>query len=262
MPLTPIDIAARRAAHRAGRPPPHVWAVVSQFLRVIPRVSALDIVAATRLLARGAAARGGLSAARQGDCWHGSEPAGAALEPRARQPSPVASSSGQHCRGSFVDPSPIMLIDEPTASLDAANRDVVVELIAERRVPAGSAIVGIFHDEAVREHVADPLSRHHRFPEGRLMQTVLTNAKLILENEVVTGTIAFDQNGITFGRSGQVLAAGRHRRRRRLRRARTRRDAHRQHGKALHASPKGLLAGLEAPPSPVMTPDDAPSPTA
>jgi alpha-D-ribose 1-methylphosphonate 5-triphosphate synthase subunit PhnL len=46
-----------------------------------------------------------------------------------------------------------MLIDEPTASLDAANRDVVVELIAEARA-AGSAIVGIFHDEAVRERVA------------------------------------------------------------------------------------------------------------
>ena len=54
---------------------------------------------------------------------------------------------------SFVDPSPIMLIDEPTASLDANNRNVVVRLIAEAR-ENGSAIVGIFHDEAVREAVA------------------------------------------------------------------------------------------------------------
>jgi alpha-D-ribose 1-methylphosphonate 5-triphosphate synthase subunit PhnL len=54
---------------------------------------------------------------------------------------------------SFVDPSPIMLIDEPTASLDAANRDIVVALIAEARAK-GCAIVGIFHDEAVREAVA------------------------------------------------------------------------------------------------------------
>ena len=46
-----------------------------------------------------------------------------------------------------------MLIDEPTASLDAANRDVVVDLIAEAR-QNGSAIVGIFHDEAVRTRVA------------------------------------------------------------------------------------------------------------
>jgi alpha-D-ribose 1-methylphosphonate 5-triphosphate synthase subunit PhnL len=46
-----------------------------------------------------------------------------------------------------------MLIDEPTASLDANNRNVVVRLIAEAR-EQGSAIVGIFHDEAVREAVA------------------------------------------------------------------------------------------------------------
>jgi alpha-D-ribose 1-methylphosphonate 5-triphosphate synthase subunit PhnL len=54
---------------------------------------------------------------------------------------------------SFVDPSPILLLDEPTASLDAANRDVVVDLIAEAR-GRGSAIIGIFHDEAVRDRVA------------------------------------------------------------------------------------------------------------
>ena len=54
---------------------------------------------------------------------------------------------------SFVDPSPILLLDEPTASLDAANRDVVVDLIAEARQKR-SAIIGIFHDEAVRDRVA------------------------------------------------------------------------------------------------------------
>jgi alpha-D-ribose 1-methylphosphonate 5-triphosphate synthase subunit PhnL len=54
---------------------------------------------------------------------------------------------------SFVDPSPILLLDEPTASLDAANRDVVVSLIDEARA-RGTAIIGIFHDEAVRDRVA------------------------------------------------------------------------------------------------------------
>ena len=47
----------------------------------------------------------------------------------------------------------ILLVDEPTASLDAANRDVVVELLAEARA-AGAAVVGIFHDPAVRDSVA------------------------------------------------------------------------------------------------------------
>ena len=54
---------------------------------------------------------------------------------------------------SFVDPTAIMLLDEPTASLDAANRDVVVHLIDEAR-NNGAAIIGIFHDEAVRDRIA------------------------------------------------------------------------------------------------------------
>ena len=47
---------------------------------------------------------------------------------------------------------PVMLLDEPTASLDAANRETVVRLILEAR-DRGAAIVGIFHDRDVREAV-------------------------------------------------------------------------------------------------------------
>jgi alpha-D-ribose 1-methylphosphonate 5-triphosphate synthase subunit PhnL len=46
-----------------------------------------------------------------------------------------------------------MLLDEPTASLDATNRDVVVSLIREA-CARGAAIVGIFHDAEVRDAVA------------------------------------------------------------------------------------------------------------
>jgi alpha-D-ribose 1-methylphosphonate 5-triphosphate synthase subunit PhnL len=49
-----------------------------------------------------------------------------------------------------------MLLDEPTASLDPANRAVVVALIGEAKA-RGAAIVGIFHDTEVREAVADRL---------------------------------------------------------------------------------------------------------
>jgi alpha-D-ribose 1-methylphosphonate 5-triphosphate synthase subunit PhnL len=52
----------------------------------------------------------------------------------------------------FAAPRPILLLDEPTASLDAANRAVVVELICER-MEAGAAVLGIFHDEDVRERI-------------------------------------------------------------------------------------------------------------
>ena len=54
----------------------------------------------------------------------------------------------------FMVAWPVLLLDEPTASLDEANRDVVLELIAEAKA-AGTALVGIFHDRLVREAVAD-----------------------------------------------------------------------------------------------------------
>jgi alpha-D-ribose 1-methylphosphonate 5-triphosphate synthase subunit PhnL len=56
-------------------------------------------------------------------------------------------------RGFAVD-YPILLLDEPTASLDAGNRAVVVELINEAKA-RGAAVVGIFHDDEVRAAVAD-----------------------------------------------------------------------------------------------------------
>jgi len=54
---------------------------------------------------------------------------------------------------SLIVDYPVLLLDEPTASLDAANRDGVVELICQRR-DAGAAVVGIFHDTGVRDAVA------------------------------------------------------------------------------------------------------------
>lgn len=124
-------------------------AYVSQFLRAVPRVPALDVVAEP-LLARGldrAAARGR---------------AAAMLErlnlPRALHDLPPATFSGGEkqrvniARG-FLTDHPVLLLDEPTASLDAGNRDVVVAMIGEK-LRAGTAILGIFHDEAVRDRVA------------------------------------------------------------------------------------------------------------
>ena len=123
---------------------------VSQFLRVIPRVCCLDIVA-ERLTLHGAS----VEAAR--------EKAGELLA-RLRIPkrlwnlAPATFSGGEQQRVNiargFIRQYPIMLLDEPTASLDAANRETVVELIREAKA-AGAAVVGIFHDEAVRDAVAD-----------------------------------------------------------------------------------------------------------
>jgi len=123
---------------------------VSQFLRVIPRVSSQDIV--TR-----AAVEGGLDSAEARDR---AEILLSRLNiPRSLWSLPPATFSGGeqqriNLARSFVVPRPIMLLDEPTASLDAANRRVVIELIRDAKA-AGTAILGIFHDEDVRGEVAD-----------------------------------------------------------------------------------------------------------
>jgi alpha-D-ribose 1-methylphosphonate 5-triphosphate synthase subunit PhnL len=123
---------------------------ISQFLRVVPRVPTIEVVAEP-LLARGASRS---EAHRR---------AGALLErlhiPSRLWPlSPVTFSGGEQQRVNvargFAAGYSILLLDEPTASLDAANRASVVELIGEAR-RGGAAIAAIFHDEALREAVCD-----------------------------------------------------------------------------------------------------------
>ncbi|MGB3814662.1 MAG: phosphonate C-P lyase system protein PhnL [Shinella sp.] len=123
---------------------------VSQFLRTVPRVAAVDVVAEP-LAARGVDALEARAAA---------EAMLARLNlPRELWQLPPATFSGGEqqrvniARG-FITDHRILLLDEPTASLDAKNRAVVVEMIAEKKA-AGVALLGIFHDEDVREKAAD-----------------------------------------------------------------------------------------------------------
>lgn len=124
-------------------------AYVSQFLRVIPRVGALDVVAA-------AGREGGLEA---GEARERAAGLLAALNVPERlwELPPATFSGGEQqrvniARGLVAD-RPLILLDEPTASLDASNRAVVVDLI-RARIGAGAAVIGIFHDEDVRQAVA------------------------------------------------------------------------------------------------------------
>ncbi|PSJ65313.1 phosphonate C-P lyase system protein PhnL [Kumtagia ephedrae] len=123
---------------------------VSQFLRVVPRVGALDIVAEP-LVERGTDRRD--AARRAGDLL-----ARLNLPERLWSLPPATFSGGEQQRVNiargFITDHPILLLDEPTASLDAANRAVVVEMIAEKK-RAGVALLGIFHDVEVRNAVAD-----------------------------------------------------------------------------------------------------------
>jgi alpha-D-ribose 1-methylphosphonate 5-triphosphate synthase subunit PhnL len=122
---------------------------VSQFLHVIPRVPTLEIVAEP-LKRVGVVAQ----AARESAC---ELLARLNLPERLWSLPPATFSGGEQQRVNIarglIAPRPVLLLDEPTASLDAANRQVVIELIQEAR-QRGSAIVGIFHDAEVRDAVA------------------------------------------------------------------------------------------------------------
>ncbi|HET8791394.1 MAG TPA: phosphonate C-P lyase system protein PhnL [Modicisalibacter sp.] len=146
--------------------PAHAWhplrrdviGYVSQFLRVVPRVSACEVVMEP-LLARGADAAEARARAE-------TLLARLNLPERLWQLPPGTFSGGEQQRVNiaqgFIAEHPILLLDEPTASLDSLNRAVVIELIAEAKA-RGTAMLGIFHDADVREHVADrllPLDEH------------------------------------------------------------------------------------------------------
>ena len=134
---------------------------VSQFLRVIPRVPALEIVAEP-MIARGMTKEAALARAE-------------ALLTRLNLPArlhhlpPATFSGGEQQRVNlargFAPDYAVMLLDEPTASLDAANREVVIALIAEAKA-RGAAIIGIFHDAEVRDRVADRLFDVSPLPEA------------------------------------------------------------------------------------------------
>jgi alpha-D-ribose 1-methylphosphonate 5-triphosphate synthase subunit PhnL len=123
---------------------------VSQFLRVVPRVPTIEVVAEPLL--------------RLGVPPEAARARAAALLSRLNIPerlwslSPTTFSGGEQQRVNiargFVHPYPALLLDELTASLDATNRETVLTLIEEAKA-RGAAIVGIFHDEGARARVAD-----------------------------------------------------------------------------------------------------------
>ena len=121
---------------------------VSQFLRVIPRISAIDLVCEP-LIVQGKLIKPAKAQAKK-------------LLNKLSIPEslwdlpPATFSGGEQQRvniaRTLIQDYPILLLDEPTASLDENNRDAVIEIINEAR-NQGTAIVGIFHDKYVRESV-------------------------------------------------------------------------------------------------------------
>ena len=135
---------------------------VSQFLRTVPRVAAVDVVAEP-LVIRGADKPAAQARARE-------LLARLNLPERLWSLPPATFSGGEQQRVNiargFITDHPVLLLDEPTASLDATNRAVVVKMIAEKQA-AGTAMLGIFHDDDVRTEVADRIVDVTRFAPRR-----------------------------------------------------------------------------------------------
>lgn len=125
---------------------------VSQFLRVVPRVPTLDVVAEPLLVL---AVSPDQARARAAELLKRLN-----IPERLWSLSPTTFSGGEQQRVNiargFAHPYPALLLDEPTASLDAGNREVVLALIEEAKA-RGAAILGIFHDEGARARVCDRL---------------------------------------------------------------------------------------------------------
>ncbi|MEM6453037.1 MAG: phosphonate C-P lyase system protein PhnL [Cyanobacteria bacterium P01_D01_bin.105] len=123
---------------------------VSQFLRVIPRVPAIEI-AAEPLIDTGVKPETAKEKVR-------SLFSRLNLPERLWSVSPTTFSGGEKQRvniaRAFAVDYPILLLDEPTSALDAENRNVVTQLIEEKK-KQGCALVGIFHDEAVKTQVCN-----------------------------------------------------------------------------------------------------------
>lgn len=123
---------------------------VSQFLRAVPRVATIDVVAEP-LIVNGMTRAD--AQARAGELLQRLN-----IPERLWQLPPATFSGGEQQRVNiargFISDLPILLLDEPTASLDAANRAVVVELVAEKK-RQGVAMVAIVHDDEIRHLIAD-----------------------------------------------------------------------------------------------------------
>lgn len=149
----PIDLATA-SDHEVIQLRQQEIGYVTQFLQVIPRVSAVDTVAEALLV--------------RGEEPEMARKTAAELLERLFIPSelfdacPVTFSGGEQQRVNFaagiISRPRLLLLDEPTASLDPQTRQAVIDILLELK-NTGSTMVAIFHDQEIMEAVADDIHR-------------------------------------------------------------------------------------------------------
>ena len=130
---------------------------VSQFLQVLPRISAVDVVA-EQLIFKGESEEVSREKAKEMLDY-------LSIREELFDLSPLTFSGGEQQRVNIakgiIAPKSLLLLDEPTASLDKTNTMKVVEKLKELKAQ-GVAMVGIFHDLEAMEMISDTIYKLER----------------------------------------------------------------------------------------------------
>lgn len=125
---------------------------VSQFLQVLPRVSAVNIVA-NPLVLQGESETKAKESAKEMLSFFG-------IKESLFDLSPLTFSGGEQQRVNIakgiIAPKKLLLLDEPTASLDKDNRQKVLEKLRILKQD-GISMIGIFHDKESMEAISDTI---------------------------------------------------------------------------------------------------------
>lgn len=125
---------------------------ISQFLQVLPRVSCVDIVAEP-LVEKGESDSSAKAKAREMLSYLG-------IKEELFDISPLTFSGGEQQRVNIakgiIAPKSLLLLDEPTASLDKPNTQKVIDKLQELK-RSGVTMVGIFHDKEAMQQISDKI---------------------------------------------------------------------------------------------------------
>lgn len=130
---------------------------VSQFLQILPRVSAVDVVS-EQLMFKGESEDISRIKAKELLSY-------LSIREELFDLSPLTFSGGEQQRVNIakgiIAPKSLLLLDEPTASLDKTNTMKVVEKLKELKKD-GVSMIGIFHDLEAMEIISDKIYKLER----------------------------------------------------------------------------------------------------